>query len=142
MFQRDSSIDPGPASNSIFSSRGKVVPVGLKPNLQGNNEHHESQKLTWEIEEGHSTRVKSQFLWDEVDANVSADLGTDAEFTGSRRELLNLNKVIDKQMQWASGENNQKMTHFCCLDFAFAFWPVLDRRRPYDMFCLPRSILA
>ena len=107
MFQRDSSINPGPASNSIFSSRGKVVPVGAKPNLQGNNEHHESQKLTWEIEEGHSSRVKSQFLWDEVDANESADFGTDAEFTGSRRELLNLNKVIDKQMQWASGENSQ-----------------------------------
>ena len=66
-----------------------------------------NQKLTWEIEEGHSSRVKSQFLWDEVDANESADLGTDAEFTGSRRELLNLNKVIDKQMQWASGENSQ-----------------------------------
>ena len=87
---------------SLFGASRKVAPSGS--NFGEDSQHHESHNLQWEIEEGHSNRVASQFQWDETEA--SDKNVTESEFTGNRRELLNLDKVIDKQMQWASGEDN------------------------------------
>ena len=87
---------------SLFGASRKVAPSGSY--VGEDSQHHESHNLQWEIEEGHSNRVASQFQWDETEA--SDKNVTESEFTGNRRELLNLDKVIDKQMQWASGEDN------------------------------------
>ena len=92
---------PGGVSN-FFGSSARVAP-GLETSTRKDDSKEEP---TWEIEEGHSQRNKSQFQWDEVDAGTTY-AAAKTEFMGTRRELLDLDRAIEKQMKWATGDESR-----------------------------------
>ena len=96
--QRGGGGGPGGVSN-FFGSSARVAP-GLET---GTHKDDNEEEHTWEIEEGHNQRNKSQFQWDEGDAGKTY-ANAETEFMGTRRELLDLDRAIDKQMKWATGD--------------------------------------
>ena len=89
-------------SSGFFGKSARVVPGDQFGEVE--KDPLPSDDHTWEIEEGHSNRVKAQFQWDEANEG-GADTGV--EFTGGRKELLALDRIIEKQMQWAAGAESR-----------------------------------
>ena len=75
----------GVGSSGFFGKSARVVPGDQFGEVE--KDPLPSDDHTWEIEEGHSNRVKAQFQWDEANED-GADTGV--EFTGGRKELLAL----------------------------------------------------
>jgi hypothetical protein len=92
----------GVGSSGFFGKSARVVPGDQFGEVE--KDPLPSDDHTWEIEEGHSNRVKAQFQWDEANEG-GADTGV--EFTGGRKELLALDRIIEKQMQWAAGAESR-----------------------------------